>query len=62
MSYRQLVTRYWILAISISCDCECNRDCLPTEHRGLQLGLHVAIESTRYILWTWKDLSFAVMP
>ena len=34
MSYRQLVTRYWILAISISCDCECNRDFSPTNEGG----------------------------
>jgi hypothetical protein len=33
MSYHQLVTRYWILAISISCGCECNGDFSPIGHR-----------------------------
>ena len=40
MSHHQLVTRYWILAISTNYGCECNRDISPTT-RMIRFG-HVA--------------------
>jgi hypothetical protein len=41
MSHHQLVTRYWILAISTNYGCECNRDFSPIETIPLLGGARI---------------------
>jgi len=50
MSHHQLVTRYWILAISTNYGCECNRDFSTVTTGGakhLRRDLHRSVISCR---------------